>query len=166
MRQPKHTEKILFQCHFFYHKVHVDLSRIEPGPPRWEVDEKPPKTWQKKRDGTCPVVLNLDQKDQRFWAMYVVLCAECWGILGRWKSMQNTQKKKLCMHRTFLRTLLCKWLLGSLVSPGSNKYLISQCSYTAIYTCRMWCTVLVVCKARCCFVLLCNPDDYILCTIL
>ena len=34
--KPKNSEKNLFQCHFVYHKSHMDRPGIEPGPPRWE----------------------------------------------------------------------------------------------------------------------------------
>jgi hypothetical protein len=34
-RKPKYSGKTLSQCHFVYHKYHMDWPRIEAGPPRW-----------------------------------------------------------------------------------------------------------------------------------
>jgi hypothetical protein len=33
-RKPKYSGKNLSQCHFVYHKSHMDSPGIEPGPPR------------------------------------------------------------------------------------------------------------------------------------
>jgi hypothetical protein len=34
--KPNNSEKNLSQCHFVYHKSHIDSPGREPGPPRWE----------------------------------------------------------------------------------------------------------------------------------
>jgi hypothetical protein len=37
--KPKNSEKNLSQCHFFYHKSHMDWRGRESGHPRWEAGD-------------------------------------------------------------------------------------------------------------------------------
>jgi hypothetical protein len=41
----KNSEKNLSQCHFVYHKSHMDWPGRQPGPPRWEAGDQRSEPW-------------------------------------------------------------------------------------------------------------------------
>jgi len=61
----------------FYHRFHVDPSRIEHGPPRWEADEKPPRTWQKYRRDVSSSLIYSSERPVFLSKVCRMMCAEC-----------------------------------------------------------------------------------------